>query len=178
MNFKGKTALVTGAAVGIGRAAALVFAERGANLVLVDMNYEKLKDVKKEKIAIDEAFLGSCNNGRIDDLRVAAEIVKEKQVDPKVRFIVAPASKAVYIQALEEGIITTLMEAGAMVMNCNCSVCWGSCQGVIGENEVLISTGTRNFKGRAGAPSSKVYLASAATVAASALAGYITGPED
>ena len=70
------------------------------------------------------------------------------------------------------------MEVGAMVMNCNCSVCWGSCQGVIGENEVLISTGTRNFKGRAGAPSSKVYLASAATVAASALAGYITGPED
>ena len=126
----------------------------------------------------DEAFLGSCNNGRIDDLRVAAEIVKGKQVDPKVRFIVAPASKAVYIQALEEGIITTLMEVGAMVMNCNCSVCWGSCQGVIGENEVLISTGTRNFKGRAGAPSSKVYLASAATVAASALAGYITGPED
>ena len=122
-------------------------------------------------------FRNSINNGRIDDLRVAAEIVKGKQVDPKVRFIVAPASKAVYIQALEEGIITTLMEAGAMVMNCNCSVCWGSCQGVIGENEVLISTGTRNFKGRAGAPSSKVYLASAATVAASALAGYITEPE-
>ena len=140
-------------------------------------NFALLKDVKEERIAIDEAFLGSCNNGRIDDLRVAAEIVKGKQVDPKVRFIVAPASKAVYIQALEEGIITTLMEAGAMVMNCNCSVCWGSCQGVIGENEVLISTGTRNFKGRAGAPSSKVYLASAATVAASALAGYITEPE-
>ena len=140
-------------------------------------NFALLKDVKEERIAIDEAFLGSCNNGHIDDLRVAAEIVKGKQVDPKVRFIVAPASKAVYIQALEEGIITTLMEAGAMVMNCNCSVCWGSCQGVIGENEVLISTGTRNFKGRAGAPSSKVYLASAATVAASALAGYITEPE-
>ena len=140
-------------------------------------NFALLKDVKEERIAIDEAFLGSCNNGRIDDLRVAAEIVKGKQVDPKVRFIVAPASKAVYIQALEEGIITTLMEAGAMVMNCNCSVCWGSCQGVIGENEVLISTGTRNFKGRAGAPSSKVYLASAATVAASVLAGYITEPE-
>ena len=62
-----------------------------------------------------------------------------------------------------------------MIMNCNCSVCWGSCQGVIGENEVLISTGTRNFKGRAGHPSSKVYMASAATVAASAVAGYITG---
>ena len=79
---------------------------------------------------------------------------------------------------MNEGIISTLMEAGAMIMNPNCSVCWGSCQGVIGENEVLISTGTRNFKGRCGSPSSKVYMASAATVAASAVAGYITGAQD
>lgn len=138
-------------------------------------NFALLKDVKEEKITIDEAFLGSCNNGRLVDLRAAAEVVKGKKIHPNVRFIVAPASKAVYIEALKEGIITTLMEAGAMIMNCNCSVCWGSCQGVIGENEVLISTGTRNFKGRAGHPSSKVYMASAATVAASAVAGYITG---
>lgn len=127
------------------------------------------------KVKIDEAFLGSCNNGRIDELRVAAEILKDKKVNPDVRFIVAPASNAVYIQALEEGIIDTLLAAGAMVMNANCSVCWGSCQGVIGPDEVLISTGTRNFKGRAGHPSSKVYLGSAATVTASAVAGYITG---
>ncbi|MBQ6392823.1 MAG: 3-isopropylmalate dehydratase, partial [Eubacterium sp.] len=80
--------------------------------------------------------------------------------------------------ALEEGIITTLMKSGAMVMNTNCSVCWGSCQGVIGKDEVLISTGTRNFKGRAGDPSSKVYMANAATCAASAVMGYICGPED
>ena len=137
-------------------------------------NFALLKDVKKEKIAIDEAFVGSCNNGRIEDLRAAADVVKGKKVNPKVRFIVAPASKAVYIEALEEGIITTLMEAGAMIMNPNCSVCWGSCQGVIGENEVLISTGTRNFKGRAGHPTSKVYLSNAAVAAASAVAGYIT----
>ncbi|MFT4104197.1 MAG: 3-isopropylmalate dehydratase large subunit [Lacrimispora sp.] len=124
-------------------------------------------------VKIDEAFLGSCNNGRIDDLRVGAEIIKGRKVADHVRFLVVPASNEVYQQALEEGLIQTFMEAGAIVMNSNCSVCWGSCQGVIGENEVLISTGTRNFKGRAGHPSSKVYLGSAATVTASAIAGYI-----
>jgi 3-isopropylmalate/(R)-2-methylmalate dehydratase large subunit len=124
-------------------------------------------------VAIDEAFLGSCNNGRIDELRVAAKLLKGKKVHPDVRFLIAPASNNVYMQALDEGLIEIFMEAGAMVMNANCSVCWGSCQGVIGEGEVLISTGTRNFKGRAGHKDSKVYLASAATVTASAIAGKI-----
>jgi 3-isopropylmalate/(R)-2-methylmalate dehydratase large subunit len=122
---------------------------------------------------IDEAFLGSCNNGRIEDLRVGAELIKGRKVHPLVRFLVVPASNEVYKQALREGIIDTFMEAGAIVMNPNCSVCWGSCQGVIGENEVLISTGTRNFKGRAGHKDSFVYLASAATVTASAIKGEI-----
>lgn len=130
------------------------------------------------KVKIDEAFLGSCNNGRIDEFRVAAKLLKGRKVSPDVRFIVAPASNKVYIQALEEGIIDTLLESGAMVMNANCSVCWGSCQGVIGPNEVLISTGTRNFKGRAGHPSSRVYLGSAATVTASAITGYITNADE
>ena len=129
-------------------------------------------------IKIDEAFLGSCNNGRIEDLRVGASIIKGKKVAEKVRFLVVPASQTVYRQALKEGLIDIFMEAGAIVMNPNCSVCWGSCQGVIGENEVLISTGTRNFKGRAGHPSSKVYLGSAATVTASAIAGEIALAED
>ena len=124
-------------------------------------------------ITINEAFLGSCNNGRIDEMRVAARLLKGHKVHPLVRFLIVPASNAVYMQALEEGLIETFMEAGAIVMNANCSVCWGSCQGVIGENEVLISTGTRNFKGRAGHPSSKVYLGSAATVTASAIQGVI-----
>ena len=124
-------------------------------------------------VKIDEAFLGSCNNGRIDELRVGAAVLKGKKVADSVRFLVVPASLDVYRQALKEGLIDIFMEAGAIVMNPNCSVCWGSCQGVIGENEVLISTGTRNFKGRAGHPSSKVYLGSAATVAASAIAGEI-----
>lgn len=125
-------------------------------------------------VKIDEAFLGSCNNGRIDELRVGAQILRGRKVADSVRFLVVPASLEVYKQALQEGLIDIFMEAGAIVMNPNCSVCWGSCQGVIGENEVLISTGTRNFKGRAGHPSSKVYLGSAATVAASAIAGEIT----
>ena len=129
-------------------------------------------------IKIDEAFLGSCNNGRIEDLRVGAQVIKGKKVSDKVRFLVVPASQTIYRQALKEGLIDIFMEAGAIVMNPNCSVCWGSCQGVIGENEVLISTGTRNFKGRAGHPSSKVYLGSAATVTASAIAGKIALPSE
>ena len=129
-------------------------------------------------IKIDEAFLGSCNNGRIEDLRVGASILKGRHVAEKVRFLVVPASQTVYLQALKEGLIDTFIEGGAIVMNPNCSVCWGSCQGVIGENEVLISTGTRNFKGRAGHPSSKVYLGSAATVTASAIKGEIALASD
>ena len=124
-------------------------------------------------VRIDEAFLGSCNNGRIDDLRVGAKILKGHKVSDHVRFLVVPASQEVYLQAMKEGLIEIFMKSGAIVMNPNCSVCWGSCQGVIGENEVLISTGTRNFKGRAGHPSSKVYLGSAATVTASAIKGEI-----
>ena len=125
-------------------------------------------------VHIDEAFLGSCNNGRIEDLRVGASIIKGKKVHPLVRFLVVPASRAVYKQAAEEGLLDIFMDAGAIVMNPNCSVCWGSCQGVIGEGETLISTGTRNFKGRAGHRDSFVYLASAATVTASAITGEIT----
>ena len=125
-------------------------------------------------VKIDEAFLGSCNNGRLEDLRVGAALLKGRKVAPHVRFLVVPASQEVYRDAMEEGLLDVFMEAGAIVMNANCSVCWGSCQGVIGDGEVLISTGTRNFKGRAGSPQGQVYLASAATVTASAIAGEIT----
>ena len=124
-------------------------------------------------IKIDEAFLGSCNNGRIEDLRVGAALLKGRKVHPLVRFLVVPASQAVYKEALKEGLLQIFMESGSIVMNPNCSVCWGSCQGVIGEGETLISTGTRNFKGRAGHRDSFVYLASAATVTASAIKGEI-----
>ena len=129
-------------------------------------------------IKINEAFLGSCNNGRLEDLRLGASIIKGRKVAPTVRFLVVPASREVYLAALKEGILDTFMEAGAIVMNPNCSVCWGSCQGVIGEGETLISTGTRNFKGRAGHRDSFVYLGSAATVTASAVLGAIGSPQD
>ena len=129
-------------------------------------------------IKINEAFLGSCNNGRIEELRIGAEIIKGKKVAPTVRFLVVPASREVYLQAMKEGLLDIFMEAGAIVMNPNCSVCWGSCQGVIGEGEVLVSTGTRNFKGRAGHKDSFVYLASAATVTASAIAGKIVTADE
>lgn len=128
-------------------------------------------------IPIDEAFLGSCNNGRIEDLRVGAALLRGKKVADSVRFLVVPASRAVYEEALREGILKTFMDAGAIIMNPNCSVCWGSCQGVIGEGETLISTGTRNFRGRSGHKNSFVYLASAATVTASAIKGEICTAE-
>lgn len=139
-------------------------------------NIAKVEEVEGTKI--NEAFLGSCNNGRIEDLRLGASIIKGKKVADKVRFLVVPASREVYLQALDEGLIDIFMESGAIVMNPNCSVCWGSCQGVIGKDEVLISTGTRNFKGRCGDKNSFVYLGSAATVTASAIAGCITKASD
>ncbi|GMA97366.1 3-isopropylmalate dehydratase large subunit [Pelosinus sp. IPA-1] len=133
-----------------------------------------IKEISEVKI--NQGFIGSCNNGRIEELRAAAEILRGNKVDPYMKLLISPASKAIYLQALSEGLIDIFVESGAMVLNPNCSVCWGSCQGVIGEGEVLLSTGTRNFKGRAGHPNSSIYLASAATVAASALTGKITDP--
>ncbi|HZK01712.1 MAG TPA: 3-isopropylmalate dehydratase large subunit [Anaerovoracaceae bacterium] len=144
-------------------------------VVSIPHNVDDVVEVESVKgVKIDQAFIGSCNNGRMEELRVAANILKGRRVDRNVRLLISPASNTVYLEALNEGLIDIFIRAGAMVMNSNCSVCWGSCQGVIGEGEVLISTGTRNFKGRAGHKDSKVYLASAATVAASAISGEIT----
>jgi 3-isopropylmalate/(R)-2-methylmalate dehydratase large subunit len=129
-----------------------------------------------EEVKIDQCFIGSCNNGRIEELRVAAKILKDKKVNPNVKLLISPASQEVYLQAINDGLIEIFVQSGAVVLNPNCSVCWGGCQGVIGEGETLLSTGTRNFKGRAGHADSFVYLASAATVAASAITGKITNP--
>jgi homoaconitate hydratase family protein/3-isopropylmalate dehydratase, large subunit len=126
-----------------------------------------------EKVVIHEAFIGGCSGGRIEDLRIATQILKGKKIRPGMRLMISPASNEVYIKAVQEGIIDIFLESGATVMNPNCSTCWGAIQGVIGKDEVLISTGVRNFKGCCGDPSGKVYLASVATVAASAVAGEI-----
>jgi 3-isopropylmalate/(R)-2-methylmalate dehydratase large subunit len=127
-------------------------------------------------VPIDQAFIGSCTNGRIGDLIIAAEILKGKKVHDGVRLIITPASKATYIEALERGIIKILMESGGIVTNSTCGACVGGHLGVLGAGEVCISTTNRNFKGRMGHHDSRIYLASPATAAASALKGTITDP--
>jgi 3-isopropylmalate/(R)-2-methylmalate dehydratase large subunit len=126
---------------------------------------------------ITYAFIGTCTNGRLDDLQAAARILKGKQLAPGVRMVVAPASRQVLIDALADGTIQSLVEAGATIINSGCGPCVGSHEGVPGDGEVVISAANRNFKGRMGNPNAQIYLASPATVAASALHGYITTAE-
>ncbi|OIO36336.1 MAG: 3-isopropylmalate dehydratase large subunit [Candidatus Omnitrophica bacterium CG1_02_44_16] len=125
---------------------------------------------------IDEAYLGTCTNGRLEDLTIAASILKGKKVSPNVRFIVAPASKDIYLTAIKNGIINVLVEAGGSVVTPGCGPCVGTHNGVPSVGEVVISSANRNFKGRMGNPDAFVYLASPATVAASALEGRIADP--
>jgi homoaconitase/3-isopropylmalate dehydratase large subunit len=126
--------------------------------------------------AINEAFIGTCTNGRFEDLAAAAAIVAGRQVAPGVRFVVVPASREVYQRALAAGHIATLSEAGALVFPPGCGPCMGEHSGVLGAGEVAISSGNRNMKGRMGSPDSFVYLGSPQTVAASAVCGVITDP--
>lgn len=130
----------------------------------------------KDTVRIDQAFIGSCANGLIEDLRVAASIVRGHKVADGVRFIVTPGSQAVYLQAVREGLVETLVEAGAVVTNSTCGACLGYHMGVLAPGEICITASPRNFKGRMGSSDAQVYLGSPATVAASALAGVITDP--
>jgi 3-isopropylmalate/(R)-2-methylmalate dehydratase large subunit len=125
---------------------------------------------------IDQAFLGSCTNGRISDLRIAAEVLGDHQVHPDVRLIVTPASQEVYLQALDEGLIRKFIVAGALVTNPNCGACIGGHMGLLADGEVCISASNRNFVGRMGSTKGEIYLASPATVVASAIAGHIVDP--
>ncbi|MBE2899807.1 3-isopropylmalate dehydratase large subunit [Methanothermobacter thermautotrophicus] len=126
---------------------------------------------------IDEAFLGSCTNGRYEDLKIAAEVIGDRKVHEDVRFIVSPASREIYLRALEDGIIETFIRAGAIVCNPGCGPCLGAHMGVLAPGEVSIATTNRNFRGRMGDPSSSVYLANPAVVAESAIEGVISAPE-
>lgn len=127
---------------------------------------------------VDQAFIGSCANGRLSDFAIAAEIVKGKQVASGTRFIVTPGSQDILKEAVRAGYVETLMDAGAVVTSSTCGACFGGHMGLLGDSEVCITASTRNFKGRMGSPQADVFMASPATVAASAIAGVITDPRD
>lgn len=129
-------------------------------------------------VKIDQAFVGTCTNGRLEDLETAARILKGKTVYPGVRFVVAPASKEIFLAAAKKGIIDIFVKSGCMVVAPGCGPCVGTHNGILADGEVAISTANRNFKGRMGNPNSFIYLASPATVAASALTGKITDPRE
>ncbi len=127
-------------------------------------------------VPIDQAFVGSCANGKLEDLRVAAAVVSGRRVAPGVRFLVTPASQKVYLEAVKRGYVATLLEAGAVVTSSTCGACYGGHMGVVGPGETCLTSSTRNFKGRMGSPDARIYMGSSATVAASAIAGRIVDP--
>ncbi len=131
-----------------------------------------------EKIEIQQAVIGSCTNGRIEDLRVAAEILKGQKVNKNVRCLVFPGTQAIYKQAMNEGLFDIFIDAGVAVSTPTCGPCLGGHMGILAEGERAISTTNRNFIGRMGSTKSEVYLASPAVAAASAVKGYIAGPEE
>ena len=125
---------------------------------------------------INEAYLGTCTNGRLDDLTIAGNIIKGKKVNRNTKFLIAPASRSIYLKALKKGIIKIFIDAGAIILPPGCGPCVGTHQGIPADGETVISTANRNFKGRMGNPRAFIYLASPATVAASAIRGKITDP--
>ncbi len=142
-------------------------------------NVDNVKGISEvEGTPIDQVFLGSCTNGRIQDLRDAAKILKGKKVSDNIRMLVIPASREVYTKALNEGLMNIFVDAGALVCNPCCGPCLGGHVGLIGPGEVSLSTSNRNFKGRQGSPEGEVYLSSAAVAAASAITGKIENPRN
>jgi 3-isopropylmalate/(R)-2-methylmalate dehydratase large subunit len=131
-----------------------------------------------ESISVQQCFIGSCANGKLEDLAVAASIVAGRRVAPGTRLIVTPASQAVYLAAIRAGYLETLLAAGAVVTAPACGACFGYDQGVLGDGEVCVTSSTRNFTGRMGSASASIYMASPATVAASAVTGRLTDPRE
>jgi 3-isopropylmalate/(R)-2-methylmalate dehydratase large subunit len=146
-------------------------------LVACPFTVDNVKPVSDlEGTEIDQAFIGACTNGRMEDLRLAERIMRGRKVKEGVRAIVVPASQEVYLTALKEGILKSFVKSEVTVANPNCGPCFGGHMGILTEGESCVSTSNRNFVGRMGSPKSKVYLASPATVAASAIMGRITDP--
>lgn len=137
-------------------------------------NVKPIEEV--EGLKVDQIVIGSCTNGRLDDLEIAADILRGKKVAKGTRMLVFPASSRIYTEALDKGFINDLVKAGAVVMNPGCGPCLGVHQGALGDGEVALATTNRNFKGRMGNPVSDVYLSSPAVAAASAITGVITNP--
>ena len=140
----------------------------------VSHNGVPVSDIEQRKI--DQAFIGSCANGQLDDLRIAAQILRGKTVASGVRLLVTPASQQVYRDAMRLGYLQDIADAGGVVTNSTCGACFGYHMGVVGPGEVCLTSSTRNFTGRMGSTEAAIYMASSATVAASAIAGYITDP--
>ena len=130
------------------------------------------------EVKIDQVVICSCTNGRISDLRIAAKVMEGKKIAKGMRCIIFPATQAVYLQALKEGLLETFVSAGAVVSTPTCGPCLGGHMGILAEGERAVATTNRNFVGRMGHTSSEVYLASPAVAAASALTGYISSPEN
>ncbi|MFC5972103.1 3-isopropylmalate dehydratase large subunit [Halomarina salina] len=152
-------------------------AEEIAPQVSVPSNPENAVDIGEvEGTAVDQLFVGTCTNGRFEDMQVVADIIEGEELPPDVRMVVVPASGAVYQKMLETGVLTTFVDAGAVVQSAGCGPCAGYHQGVLGDGDVCLATANRNFPGREGSMDSEVYLASPATVGASALYGEITDP--
>ena len=139
-------------------------------------NVKAVAEVKGTKI--QQALIGTCTNGRLEDLQIAADILKNKTIPSHVQLLVTPASKEIYLQAIKKGIITTLIEAGANILGASCGPCLGTGQGIPADGTTVISTANRNFKGRMGNKEASIYLASPACVALSALKGEITDPRE
>ncbi|HPP45000.1 MAG TPA: aconitase family protein, partial [Methanomassiliicoccaceae archaeon] len=129
-----------------------------------------------EGTKIEQAVLGSCTNGRLEDLEAAEALLRGRKVHRDVRFIVVPASREIYIEASKRGLLASLATSGAVIVNPGCGPCLGGHQGLLAAGERCISTTNRNFRGRMGSPSAEVYLASPDTVAASAIKGEIADP--
>jgi len=141
-------------------------------------NVDNVKPVSELDVKIDQAFIGSCTNGRLEDLKQAHAILKGRTVHKDVRLLLSPASREIYKEALDLGMIADFLDAGAVVLNPGCTACFGGHIGLLGPGEVGISTSNRNFKGRQGSPQAMVYLSNAAVAAASAITGYITHPKE